>query len=324
MNKIEQINFVFLGTVLISLFSGFLPISELLSNRSAQLIVSQIILIIPAVAYMILSKKNYFQLINLKKIKLGTIALIILFTFLVMPFMTLINAISMLFAVNTTTMTISLITSKESFFLSFLSIAFLPAVFEESVYRGLILGEYRKVRPIAGILLSAFLFGILHGNFNQFSYAFMMGMVFALIIEATDSILSSMIMHFIINFNSVALLYYYPKLLELIGVGSEEIEEISSAAMNVLNSETLGSVLATYGFPALICSILAFFVYRMIAINSGRWDKIKGYFVKFKRKDEIITPMQVQVKLLTWPLLIAIFICVANMVAYEFLVRKFL
>ena len=94
-------------------------------------------------------------------------------------------------------------------------VAVIPSLFEESVYRGIFYNEYRKESPLKAILLSGFLFGIIHLNFNQFAYAFAMGIIFALIIGYRFN-LSTMIIHLIINGNSILTLYLYPKLIELL------------------------------------------------------------------------------------------------------------
>lgn len=348
MSRIQRVNMVFCATVLISVGSSFIPLSEFTSNDTIRLLLSQFILVLPAIVYIIKSKQKYSEIIRFRKMKAGNIVLTIVLTFLVMPVMTLVNAISMLFTVNTTVGTMSQITGNTSFLISFITIALIPSIFEESVYRGVFYNEYRKVRPLAGIILSAFLFGILHGNFNQFSYAFFMGIVFALVIEATDSILSTMIIHFIINFNSVAILSFYPKFIDYLSsvyhtakeagneslmnfisgfVGTEEIsmDGISQAAQT-LDSETLGSIIRLYGMPALICSILAFLVYRVIAKNTGRWELIKNIFQRTSNQepDSQLIGTKADTRLITIPLLASIMFCLFMMIVNELLIRNIL
>ena len=191
--NIKKINQMFLITVLISLTAAFLPLNRIFPDYGARLLFSEILLVAPGAAWIISGKRNYMYTVRLKKIHGSTGVLLFLFFIAMMPLMSLINAISMLFVENTTTQTMTEVVTGQSFLSSLIVIALLPAIFEESVYRGLFYNEYRQVSPISGLLLSAFLFGIMHANWNQFSYAFVMGMVFCLIIEATDSILSSMI-----------------------------------------------------------------------------------------------------------------------------------
>ena len=186
---IKKINMMFLVTVLISFFAAFLPISQMFPDYGARLLFSEILLAAPGAIWIFAGKRNYVQTVRLKKIHGSTVVLLVLFDIAIMPVMGLINAVSMLFVENTTTSSMAEVVTGHSFFVSMVLIALLPAIFEESVYRGLFYNEYRKVAPLGGIFLSAFLFGIMHANWNQFSYAFVMGMIFCLVIEATDSIL---------------------------------------------------------------------------------------------------------------------------------------
>ena len=57
--------------------------------------------------------------------------------------------------------------------------------------------EYEKLIPSKESLLSALFFGIAHMNFQQFSYAFFLGIVFGCLLEATDSIFATITAHMI-------------------------------------------------------------------------------------------------------------------------------
>lgn len=285
MNKVKIINRVFFVTVLLSIAGSIINqwVLDYTNNYFLVLLISQIILVLPSAIYLIYSKTSIAKAIRFKKIKGSNIILVILFAYLISPLMTLINAISMLFVTNNTASFMDNILGNNGFIISLLLIAFIPCVLEETVYRGIFYNEYRKVSPIKGIILSAFLFGIMHLNFNQFSYAFAMGIIFALLIEATDSILSTMIVHFFINGTSVLIMYLYPKMVQIIEkvygpsyFNSADTLESMQASLP-LNFST---VILTYGMPALIGTILAFIVYRAIAKNTGRWDFIKGIFKK--------------------------------------------
>ena len=140
--------------------------------------------------------------IRFKRISGKNAFLCIGFAFFLMPVMTLINAISLLFSKLVIQETVQEVVGRYPLILSIFIIAFIPCMFEETIFRGVIYNETRKWNVRGGIILSAFLFGLAHMNFNQFSYAFIFGMVFALLIEATDSIVATMMIHFIINANS--------------------------------------------------------------------------------------------------------------------------
>lgn len=288
MNRVKQVNKVFLTTVLLSILGSYIIdafVTKLTDNYFIILLFSQLVLIVPSVIYLVASKVNIASAIRFKKIKFSNIILIIVFSYLITPLMNLINAFSMMYVQNNTMDVMNNIVRNNGLLLSLFIVALVPCILEESVYRGIFYNEYSKISPLKGMLLSGFLFGIMHGNFNQFSYAFAMGVIFALLIEATDSILATMIVHFFINGTSIVLLSLYPKLLQIFEeiYGTEQFN--ADALMDSINSgigDTLsfGYIISTYGIAAVIGTILAFIVYKTIAKNCGRWEYVKSIFKK--------------------------------------------
>lgn len=96
---------------------------------------------------------------------------------------------------------------------AFFVIAVMPAVCEELVYRGVLYRNYRKSGMVVGLFLSGFLFGIMHMNLNQFSYAFVLGILLALVNEITGSMLPSVLLHLYINGRSVVVVHVVVKYL---------------------------------------------------------------------------------------------------------------
>lgn len=316
--NIKKINQMFLVTVLISLLAGLLPLGRMFPDYGARLLFSEVLLSAPGAAWIIAGKRNYAQTVRFKKIHGSTGILLFLFYIAIMPLMSLINAVSMLFVENTTTDTMQHVVSGHSFLISLILIALLPCILEESVYRGLFYNEYRKVAPVGGILLSAFLFGIMHGNWNQFSYAFAMGIIFALVIEATDSILSSMLLHFFINGSSVVLLF-------LMEVFEERFPEETAQALDVagqMPKQTFGTVLRTFLPMALVGTVAAVVIYRQIAIKEGRLAVVRRLFTREKPEGETCEKATgkwtVQCRrLFSVPLVVAIVLLLALMVLNE-------
>ena len=84
-------------------------------------------------------------------------------------------------------------------------IAVLPALAEEFLHRGLLLNSTRAIGYKKAILISSFLFGLIHFNITQFSFAFVVGMLLGLVTVVSKSIWPAVIMHFINNALSVYL-----------------------------------------------------------------------------------------------------------------------
>lgn len=91
------------------------------------------------------------------------------------------------------------------FVISVLSMAVAPALLEEFIFRGAIMGTLLKFGKGFAIFASAFLFGLVHGNLVQIPFAFMVGIILGVLTLRTGSIWTAVIVHFLNNFISVCL-----------------------------------------------------------------------------------------------------------------------
>ena len=72
-------------------------------------------------------------------------------------------------------------------------------VFEELVFRKTLLTVLHPYGEKCAALVTALLFGLIHGNSGQFTLAFLLGLLFAAVYLKTGNILYTMTLHFIIN-----------------------------------------------------------------------------------------------------------------------------
>ena len=96
------------------------------------------------------------------------------------------------------------------FLLSFIAVSIVPALVEEFACRGLILGSLRKFGDGFAIIVSSNVFGIMHGNFQQMPFAFLVGLILAYITIKTGTLWVSVAIHAFNNFVSVGF-NYLPK-----------------------------------------------------------------------------------------------------------------
>lgn len=314
MKSIKSINEIFLLTVVTGLAGSvlyqFLGLDK--CDYYVSLLYSQILLILPAVCYVIWNRLPLKELLRIRPIKIGAVFWLILFAYLIMPLMQEINLISMLFAKNTIGNKMYAIVENKPFLFSLLLIAGVPALLEESVYRGVFFHTYSIQSPRKAILFSGLLFGLMHMNFNQFSYAFVMGAIFCLLIEATDSILSSMIIHFIINGTSVVMLYVTPYLQRFMTkITALDNQSVVTDVNSISKSRLLASIIS-YGVIAVFSTGLAVLVYIAIAKHQGRLEHVKSIFQRNKTDSSVK-----EAKILSTPLLIGIVICMLYMILNE-------
>lgn len=95
-----------------------------------------------------------------------------------------------------------------SFMIILLCVGILPALLEEFAIRGVVMGALRKhLSDGAAIVVSAALFGLLHGNLQQIPFAFGMGLVLGYAVVYSGSIIPSVIIHALNNCVSVIMSY---------------------------------------------------------------------------------------------------------------------
>lgn len=83
--------------------------------------------------------------------------------------------------------------------LFFIQIAVLPAIFEELFIRKAVLNYSKKYGSTFAIIASALLFSLIHLNISQSIFAFIMGVILAVITIRTNSIIPTAIIHFLNN-----------------------------------------------------------------------------------------------------------------------------
>lgn len=78
-------------------------------------------------------------------------------------------------------------------------VALLPAVLEETLFRGIILDGIKDIGTVAACLLGGLLFCVFHQNPSQTLYQFICGCAFTLLAVRADSLLPAVLCHFLNN-----------------------------------------------------------------------------------------------------------------------------
>ncbi len=204
----RKTNIYFLVLQVWTLLASFLLALVLDSSMSLWLstVVNYVIMLIPTGIFIVVMKCKPKDL-SFRMLPPLEWVLCLLFGYALIPLMTFINFISMIFVQN------HLSEAMEEYVLEYplvgmlVLIAVIPALAEELMFRGLVFGGFRKKGLLGAVLMTGLYFGLFHFNFNQFAYAAVMGMIFAVLVEVTGSILSSMLAHFAVNSYSVILLW---------------------------------------------------------------------------------------------------------------------
>lgn len=104
--------------------------------------------------------------------------------------------------------------------LCLISTGILTPIAEEIIFRYGVKNSLSRISPKFGLIMQAVIFGLMHGNLIQCTYAIIMGYIFGVIDDKYKSILPSCIMHMVINSSSVILSFVVTSVsTEMIGYG---------------------------------------------------------------------------------------------------------
>lgn len=236
------------------------------SNSDLYTVLFYGIMLIAALIYLRIFGDDLKTALRIHPIHIGSFFLIILLAFTIRPVATFITLIGDLFFndFTTTTMTQKVMANLG---ISIFTTAILPGLVEETLFRGVFYSKVRKANPIKGILLTALFFGIAHMNFQQFCYAFFLGIVFGILVEATNSILSSITAHMVFNGSSLFLTYLISR------------SGLLNTAVSSSNAVSLSSIIASIPM-AVIGLALTIILIIAIAYLNGRLGYMRTWFNK--------------------------------------------
>lgn len=275
--------------ILLSLFSGKITLGIF-----ASLLVSQMVVVIPGLLFILAARIPLREVFVLRKLKWATIPMLILFTYLIMPLITVVNAFSLFFTDNAA-LALSESMSAYPFWASFFMVALLGPVLEELFFRGILHSGFRKsANAMQAAVISAVLFGMMHMNFNQALYAFVLGMILAVLKEVTGSLLAPILVHIVFNSNSVFLMYF-SKLV----TGNGKMTEVP-----VIDDRMLIVVICVYAVIALATCAIAFCVLLWIAEHEGYGQRLKAIWGERQQEKG---------KIIHIPLLVAMILCIVYM-----------
>lgn len=99
------------------------------------------------------------------------------------------------------------LSGRLEFAIAFFSILVAAPIFEEFLFRGLIMGELKKVvRPWVAILIQAIIFGLSHGAIFQIPYTIFIGLLLGIIYHRTNNIMAPVVCHQVYNYSATLML----------------------------------------------------------------------------------------------------------------------
>ncbi len=273
------------------------------------LLLSQAMLFVPAIIFLLGTRTKPSELIAMEKPKWITSFLVVVITYLCMPLVVTINAFSMLFVENEVT-NLQPLLQGIPWWQVVLMIGIIGPVSEEFVFRGVIYHGYRRSgRLVTAMLLSAFLFGLMHLNFNQMSYAILVGVIGVLLIEGTGSIFYPILFHVCINLTNVIQLVMQDP--ETASMDAQQTEQMIESMMNMPYKQAMCFVVAIYAIISCVTTAIAACLFYVVLKREGR---VKHFLLMFSKKGDVKVTDDGR-RVWTLPLVISVVLCLAFMIA---------
>lgn len=306
----KKVNWLFLTTLLVeaAVMAFMYLCSDISLGIIESLLLSQLIVLVPAVLFLFGTRTDPGRLIAHNRPKFTTTLLVVVFTFLCMPAIIAVNAFSMLFVDNE-------VAGLQSYMLSvpwwqiLLMVGIIGPVSEEFVFRGVIYHGYKTSQRFVGsMLLSALLFGLTHLNFNQMSYAVLVGIVSVLLLEGSGSIFYSILFHICINTTNVVQML---------------VQKAQGTIMS--QEESMAYIERTMQMPYKQALAVSVSVYAVIAAGAAALAGCLLYLI-VKKENRVQHMQQLlhgntgekRTKLISVPLVISVVLCLLYMTADVF------
>ena len=125
-------------------------------------------------------------------------------------------------------------------------------VFEELIFRKLLIDRTVKYGEKTAILFSGIFFGLFHGNLNQFIYAFVLGVFLAFLYVKTGNLKITIALHMLINFMGGAVSTWLMRLVDL----DEYIRLVGGNNAEAMAAFLRDNMLGLFGYLCLLIFLI--------------------------------------------------------------------
>lgn len=314
--KVLRANIFWMILVILNLV-GTQLLASLVKDATMSVLLAQALIIVPVIVFLLITRQNPIKLLRLHKFHFGSGILVVILAFCLFPIIMTLNALSMMFATNAMVDTMTEITGYGLPY-ALIILSALPACVEEITFRGVMMGSYDEgKRPIRAIVFSAIAFAVMHMNFNQMCYALFMGLVMGIVVETTDSLFASMLIHFTINGTSTTISFATSKLQSQMGQNVGELTDSMNAAAQATPQDMLNMVLILLPI-AIIAAGICWLLIKAIANLNGRSEQLHFWISKEYKEDREEIP---KTRIFDVPYGVALTICVIMSVLVELVMR---
>lgn len=178
----------------------------------------------------------------------------------------------------------------------FVLLTVIAPVFEEFVFRGAVMNLLKPYGGGLAVFVSAFGFGIYHGNFQQFFYAFALGICLGYVAYATNSLFCTTVLHAMFNAVSGVILVF----LSTEAVQSKSLDPTAELPDG---QQLVVTFYAIFMIIVLLTALIGFIamIKKLVHIKKYRLPKVWG---------EVSNGRKVRVLLLTAPVTLSLLLMI--------------
>lgn len=153
--------------------------------------------------------------------------------------------------------TLETIIDEENIWITAIFTVIVAPIGEELIFRKLIIDRTHKYGGVVCIILSALVFGLMHGNFYQFFYCFGIGMILGYMYYSTGKIVPCMLLHATINFvGSVVPTWLSPILEQMETLDPTNIQAVQEFVMGNIGGIIAALIFSLFVYIAMALAII--------------------------------------------------------------------
>lgn len=154
---------------------------------------------------------------------------------------------------------------------------------EEVMFRGVIQRSFERLGVTRAILIAAFLFGLIHTDFQKLLGTFLLGALIGFIVYRTNSIFGGMFAHFTNNSAAVIMAYLSNKFIEMARTsgmgeinGQYDVDRFFSTFADMPRAQLLATIIG-WAFIFLFCvSVLTGLMVAFLRTTSGKAENVNA------------------------------------------------
>lgn len=309
MKKVKKVNLFFLIVMSLLIFYSLfarriLKFFNLKMPLALSMVAAEIILLTCVIVYLIVTKSSPKKILRLNRLNFKSFLIIIFIGLSIRPVMGFLALISKIFFHSFVSDSMNII-DQFNLGTQIFIVCLVPAICEEFTMRGVILSGYKGINVFKAALMNGFMFGLFHMNPEQFFYAFAMGMIFCYIIYYTNSIFSTVIIHFIFNASSIIPNYFMSP-------------NYANNTMKLLQNKSFMTItlISSFFMAVMFMVISIFLIYLLAEVNNKKFIFING---KMADDDSLEINGFEEQRVFTWHIAASIVLYFGFLCIYQYL-----